>query len=114
MIERDCSDGDPIHGVQATPGTTAAYPDGASSADPYGTGTQDVGTLVSGDPVADTYGTGTQSPPSGAGQYAAGSAGYGQDSYGNEDGGIFGGGTGEVPEHEATRPWSPVDEGQNR
>lgn len=106
--------GDPVHGVQATPGTTAAYPDGATSADPYGTGTQDVGTPAYGDTVADTYGTGTESPPSGAGQYAAGTAGYGQDSYGNEDGGIFGGGTGEVPEHEANRPWSPVDEGQNR
>jgi hypothetical protein len=108
------ADGDPIHGVQATPGTTAAYPDGATSADPYGTGTQDVGTPAYSDTVADTYGAGTQNPPSGAGQYAAGSAGYGQDTYGNEDGGIYGGGTGEVPEHEATRPWSPVDEGQNR
>ncbi|WP_225753595.1 hypothetical protein [Actinotalea sp. Marseille-Q4924] len=108
------ADGDPTYGVQATPGTSATYPEGASSADPYGTGTEDVGTPVYGDTVADTYGTGTQNPPSGAGQYAAGSAGYGQDSYGNEDGGIFGGGTGEVPEHEATRPWSPVDEGNNR
>lgn len=105
--------GDPTYGVQATPGTAATYPEGATSDDPYGTGTQDVGTPAYGDTVADTYGTGTQNPPSGAGQYAAGSAGYG-DTYGNEDGGIFGGGTGEVPEHEATRPWSPVDEGQNR
>jgi hypothetical protein len=106
--------GDPTYGVEATPGTSATYPDGALADDPYGAGTQDVGTPAYGDTVADTYGSGTQNPPSGAGQYAAGSAGYGQDSYGNEDGGIFGGGTGEVPEHEATRPWSPVDEENNR
>jgi len=109
--------GSPTYGVEGT-GDTAVYPEGSSQfADPYGTGatTSDYAdTTAYGE--QDTYGTGTQNPPSGEGQYSTGSAGYGQTGYAEDvdNPGMFGGGTGEVPEREAELPWRPVndEEGQ--